>query len=154
MGMAAARKQEVSLTTVLVKKKWAGSQGLMLGGRGGGIFTCCQRGVGHHQQLLCRALHFPSSLCLLTAIRNTRVRNLLWLFCQSILSSTALSSGVCLHRSGQEAASSAASFTLIPSERRNRRVSLGPYGCNRCVYVTECVYERECVCVCVGLCAM
>lgn len=45
MGMAAARKQEVSLTTVLVKKKWAGSQGLMLGGRGGGVSLRVASGV-------------------------------------------------------------------------------------------------------------
>lgn len=46
MGMAAARKQEVSLTTVLVKKKWAGSQGLMLGGEGGGYLYVLPAGCG------------------------------------------------------------------------------------------------------------
>lgn len=82
----------------------------------------------------------------------------MWPFCQSILSSTALSSGDCLRcsvsdRSGQDAASSAASFTSIPSESTAIAESLWVLmAASRCVYVTECVHERVCVRVCRSVC--
>lgn len=89
-------------------------------------------------------------------MRNTRVRNLLWPFCQSTLSSTAPSSGACLRcsvsdRSGQEAASSAASFTSSPSESAEITESLWVLmAASGCVYGTVCVHI--CVCVCVAVC--
>lgn len=85
----------------------------------------------------------------------------MWPFRQSTLSSTALSSGVCLRCSSvsdcsrQDAASSAASFTSIPSESAAIAESLWVLmAASGCVYVTVCVCLSACVsvCVCVSVC--
>ncbi len=157
MGMAAARKQEVSFDSSSCEEEEVGREPRINYG-GGGSSCAAKGGAGRRRQPLCRALLLLSSLCIQTAIRNTRVRNLLWPFWQSTLSSTALSSGVC-HRcnvsdcSGQEAASSAASFTSIPSESAAITESLWVLmAASGCVYVIVCVCT--CVCVHVWLCAM
>lgn len=78
MGMAAARKQEVSLTTVHVKnkkkkkKKWARSQGLTLRVGGMGVSIRVANKVEATNKS-CSTEPFTSQLlCVQTAVRSTQ----------------------------------------------------------------------------------
>lgn len=94
------------------------------------------------------------SLHLQTAVRNTQARNLLWLFRQSILGSTALSSGgsLRLQRARARAGSCflcSPSFTSIPSRAPQSQSLSGSLW----LQLYMCVCDQMCVRACVSLSA-
>lgn len=137
--MAAARKQEVSLTAGLVKKKRRRKR---KGPRvnTGGVWSAPRRRpslpVVSFLQTASEILDRGISCGCCVSLHSAPLLPLVELAC------AAASDG-----SGPEAASSAASFTSIPYESAEVRVSLGPYGC-RWTCVCSCVRLCACVCEC------
>lgn len=152
MGMAAARKQEVSLTAVLLKKeekkKWAGSWELT-------------PGEDLHAAIdspSLQSLSLPFSLSTDCNKKYSSEESLVAvLSVYSLLHCSLQWSLPPLQRVWLQRAGSCflcSLFHLDPIwERRNHRVSLGPYGC-KWMCVCHCACVRVCVCVSVWLCAM
>lgn len=150
MGMAAARKQEVSLTTVPVKRKKSGGRGLTR--RVGVVFTSCQHGVGRRHRLLCRG----RGLLFVSRLQRGILKRGISCGCSVSPSSAPLRSLVepasdCSAHAGSCFLCSP-SFTSIPSRAPQSQSLSGSLWLQLYMCVRDPICVRACVSVSVSVC--